>query len=224
LCWGTINFTYNADFFKGKDPPTSYWDMWDPKYKGKVLASEDAGINITTVAILLGYDGYNLTDAQMEEVKQKLLEVKPNIRSLYTGLADAANFFATGEAWLGMSQASVVTKWANDAGANMVDLFPKGSLVWVDSWAITKGGQEKREICEKWIDYSISLDVQETMIIKTYYGGVNKDLVDVLDAEVLKVTHLDDFGIFERLTLMANPESWEKRLKLWNEVKATKVD
>ena len=62
------------------------------------------------------------------------------------------------------------------------------------------------------------------MINKTYYGGVNKGLVNVLDPEVLKITHMDDFAIFDRLTLMQNPESWEKRLKLWNEVKATKVD
>jgi hypothetical protein len=31
---------------------------------------------------------------------------------------------------------------------------------------------------------------------------------------------MDDMGMFDRLTLMRSPESWEKRLKLWNEVKA----
>jgi len=216
--WGTINLFYNADVIK--TPPSGYESMWDPKYKGKVLVSEDAGINITTAAILLGYDGYNLTDDQMEKVKEKLIQLKRQARSFYTGFQDGDNLMISKEAIIGMEQDLSMGKLIRDKGVNVVDLFPKGSLIWVDSWAITKGGDKKRALAEAWINYELSLETQKMHVTKYFRGGVNADLVNVLDPAIIKGTRMDDVGMFDRLTLMGNPESWEKRLKLWNEVKA----
>jgi len=216
--WGTINLMYNADEIK--TPPSGYEDMWDPKYKGKVLLSEDAGINITTAAILLGYDGYNLTDDQMEKVKQKLIDLKHNARAFYTGFQDGNNLMISKEAIIGMEQDLSQGKQIRDKGVNVVDLFPKGSLVWVDSWAITKGGDKKRALAEAWLNHELSLSTQKQHVTKYYRGGVNSELAGVLDPAIIKGAHMDDMDMFNRLTPMANPESWEKRLKLWNEVKA----
>jgi spermidine/putrescine transport system substrate-binding protein len=216
--WGTINPFYNADEIT--TPPAGYEDLWDPKYKGKVLLSEDAGINIATAAILLGYDPYNLTDAQMEEVKAKLIDLKHNARAFYTGFQDGANLMISKEAIIGMSQDLSQGKMIRDKGVNVVDYFPKGSLIWVDSWAMTKGGEKKKALVEAWLNHELSVDTQKKHVEKYYRGGVNSDLVPVLDPAIIKGTHMDDMGMFDRLTLMRNPESWEKRLKLWNEVKA----
>jgi len=216
--WGTINPFYNADEIT--TPPAGYEDMWDPKYKGKVLLSEDAGINIATTAILLGYDPFNLTDEQMEAVKAKLIDLKHNARAFYTGFQDGANMMISKEAIIGMSQDLSQGKMIRDKGVNVVDYFPKGSLVWVDSWAITKGGDKKRALAEAWLNHELSVDTQKKHVEKYFRGGVNADLVPQLDPAIIKGTHMDDMGMFDRLTLMRNPESWEKRLKLWNEVKA----
>lgn len=216
--WGTINLFYNADVIK--TPPAGYEAMWDPKFKGKVLLSEDAGINITTAAIIMGFDGYNLTDDQMAKVKDKLIELKHQARSFYTGFQDGNNLMISKEAIIGMEQDLSQGKLIRDKGVNVVDLFPKGSLIWVDSWAITKGGDKKRALSEAWINNELSLETQKMHVTKYFRGGVNGDLVGVLDPAIIKGTHMDDTGMFDRLTLMKNPESWEKRLKVWNEVKA----
>jgi len=141
-------------------------------------------------------------------------------RAFYTGFQDGANLMISKEAIIGMSQDLSQGKMIRDKGVNVQDYFPKGSLVWVDSWAMTKGGEKKKALVEAWLNHELSVDTQKKHVEKYYRGGVNADLVPVLDPAIIKGTHMDDMGMFDRLTLMRNPESWEKRLKLWNEVKA----
>ena len=76
--------------------------MWDPKYRGKISVWDDLS-TVFMAAQILGYDKpdpnqlYNLSDAQLEAVKKKLLELKPNIRKMWSSGGELTNLFQNHE-------------------------------------------------------------------------------------------------------------------------------
>ena len=85
--WGPNPLLYDtASFAK---PPDSWTIFWDPKFKGKLSVWDDLS-TVYMAAQVLGYDKpdpselYNLNDDQLTAVKQKLIELKPNIRKIWS--------------------------------------------------------------------------------------------------------------------------------------------
>src|SRR5437773_6644218 len=85
--WGPNPLLYDATAFV--QAPDSWAILWDPKYRGKVSLWDELS-SIYMAAQILDYDKpdaaqlYNLSDAQLEEVKKKLLELKPNVRKYWS--------------------------------------------------------------------------------------------------------------------------------------------
>ena len=76
--------------------------LWDPKLKGKISAWDELS-TIYMAAQVLGYDKpdpnhlYNLSDEELENVKKKLLELKPNIRKFWSTGGELTNLFENHE-------------------------------------------------------------------------------------------------------------------------------
>src|SRR3989449_5537700 len=83
--WGPDPMIYDTTAFPR--PPESWNIFWDPKYRSKISVWDDLS-TVYMAAQILGYDRpdpgqlYNLSDGQLEAVKKKLLELKPNIRKM----------------------------------------------------------------------------------------------------------------------------------------------
>ncbi len=81
--WGPDPLIYDTTAFA--KPPESWNVLWESKYRGKISVWDDLS-TIYMAAQILGYDKpdpsqlYNLSDGQLEAVKKKLLELKPNIQ------------------------------------------------------------------------------------------------------------------------------------------------
>src|SRR5205814_6470703 len=92
--WGPDPIIYDTTAFA--QPPDSWNVFWDPKYKGKVSVWDDLS-TVYMAAQVLGYDKpdpsqlYNLSDSQLEAVKKKLLELKPNIRKMWATGGELTN-------------------------------------------------------------------------------------------------------------------------------------
>src|SRR5579872_5587214 len=92
--WGPDPIIYDTTVFK--QPPDSWSIFWDPKYKGKVSVWDDLS-TVYMAAQVLGYDKpdpshlYNLSDAELDAVKKKLLELKPNIRKMWSTGGELTN-------------------------------------------------------------------------------------------------------------------------------------
>jgi spermidine/putrescine-binding protein len=224
--WSNVAITYNRDKFP--NPPDSWGNLFEPSADlcGRTLLSEDAGTAISVAALYLGYeDVYQLDDAQLEDVKGVLQNAAKCTQAFYSGFGDAAQYYAGGEVDLGLELGSLVTTLAKDKGADVANTVPKeGSVWWMDAWGITPRGQEKQELVYEWMNYLMSAEVQLAMTKSTGFGPVREEgVADKLDAETREVLHLGDPSFFEQLVPMQEPrapDSWEKRLKLWNEVKA----
>ncbi|MEX2461196.1 MAG: extracellular solute-binding protein [Paenibacillaceae bacterium] len=219
FAWGTLPMMVNVD--KIKEPIDSWGALWDQKYKGKIVTLDDASNQIAMTALLLGIkDPYNLTDDQFDQVKQKLIAQKPLVRSYYAGFEDGKNLMASGEAWIGYTMGPTMITDLQKDGVNVKEVIPKeGALVWIDN-AVMGKSVKNPELIYTYIDYLISADIQTQFINKTNYGGVNSKAAEMLTDEQKRIVHMDDPNYFNNLVYVAFPESFEKRVKLWNEVKA----
>src|ERR1700745_917676 len=94
--WGPDPIIYDTTAFQ--QPPDSWSIFWDPRYKGKVSVWDDLS-TVYMAAQVLGYDKpdpsqlYNLTDEQLDAVKKKLLELKPNVRKMWATGGELTNLF-----------------------------------------------------------------------------------------------------------------------------------
>jgi putative spermidine/putrescine transport system substrate-binding protein len=83
FAFDSIGLIYNTD--KVKPAPTSMSILWDPKYRGKVLAYDNGEHNFSFTALTMGVaDPFHLTPKQITAVKAKLAELKKNVLSFYT--------------------------------------------------------------------------------------------------------------------------------------------
>src|SRR5437660_10306932 len=94
--WGPNPLLYDTTVFA--QAPDSWAIFWDSKYKGKISVWDDLS-TIYMAAQILGYDKpdpsqlYNLTDEQLAAVKKKLIELKPNVRKIWSTGGELTNLF-----------------------------------------------------------------------------------------------------------------------------------
>jgi putative spermidine/putrescine transport system substrate-binding protein/spermidine/putrescine transport system substrate-binding protein len=223
--WGSIPLIYSTKDFP--TPPDSWDVVFEPPQElcGKVLLDEDASSTISLVAMYLGFkDPYNLTDEQLDQVKQVLEKTRECTKAFYSGFGDAANYFASGDVATGISLGGLVSKLAGEKGASVKEVVPKeGALGWMDTWAISKGGAEKEDLAYKWINWEETPKVQKEAAEATFFGPTVEAGGDMLDPELQHLLHLDEPDYLPSLTPMRSPEgtdSFEKRIEMWNLVKA----
>jgi spermidine/putrescine transport system substrate-binding protein len=120
----------------------SYNALFDPAYAGEVALEATPLTAIAITAMALGADDpTNLTDEEVEEAKQHLLDNRDNFRAFAESDASMVNLFKSGEVVLadggrGTTQAMV------DDGLPVEWVAPKeGALSWVCGLAITSQAQ-----------------------------------------------------------------------------------
>jgi putative spermidine/putrescine transport system substrate-binding protein/spermidine/putrescine transport system substrate-binding protein len=103
--WGPDPMIYDTTAFP--QPPESWNAMWDPKLKGKISVWDDLS-TVYMAAQVLGYDQpdpghlYNLSDQELDAVKKKLVELKPNIRKMWSTGGELTNLFQNHEVVIAM--------------------------------------------------------------------------------------------------------------------------
>jgi spermidine/putrescine transport system substrate-binding protein len=223
--WGSIPLIYSTKAFP--TPPDSWDVVFEPPGDlcGKVLLDEDASSTISLVALYLGFeDPYNLSDEQLNQVKEVLEKTRECTKAFYSGFGDAGNYFASGDVETGISLGGLVSKLAAEKGASVKEVVPKeGALGWMDTWAITKGGAAKEDLAYKWINYEESPKVQAQAAEATFFGPTVEAGGELLKPELQHLLHLDEPKYLTSLIPMKSPEgtdSFEKRIDMWNLVKA----
>ncbi len=207
FCFDSIGLIYDTD--KVKTSPTSMSALWDPAYKGKILAYDNGEHNISFTALTLGYpDPFHLDDEQLATIKEKLVDLKHNVLSFYTTSDEAQQIYMNNDVdliWANYGQQQL--KALQDAGAHVAYINPsEGALAWLDNWVISKGVRDK-SAAEKWINFMISEPVSSQLSERTGFGNT--------------VTETGSAGSGDKLVWLEDVEDPLKRSDIWNEVKAT---
>ncbi len=218
VAWGFIPLIFNTSEISQE--PTSWDDLYDPKYKDKVSVWQDIAL-IYTTAIQLGFKNvYTLSDDQLSQIKAKLLELKPNIRKYWTTAGELANLMASKEAIIGMSFGGVSITQLEAENVPAKEVIPtEGATSWFDAWMIpTKAPNPDAALA--YINYFHQAEVQKEFAKITSYGITNENAVDLVPKDYYEAYSLGDPNFIAGLDYWKVVPRRQKYLDVLNSVVA----
>ena len=146
--WGVTGIVYNKKYVK--TPPTSWNDLWNPAYKGRVILLNDSREVLGMALKKNGFSVNSKNKAELDKAVQDLRRLSPNVLAYDTDTIKQK--FIAEEAWIG-------TMWSGDASfahkdnKDLAFVIPKeGAVIWADTFAIPKGARHK-DLAQKFINY-----------------------------------------------------------------------
>jgi putative spermidine/putrescine transport system substrate-binding protein/spermidine/putrescine transport system substrate-binding protein len=221
--WGPNPIIYDTTVFA--QPPESWSVFWDPKYKGKISVWDDLS-TVYMAAQILGYDKpdpgqlYNLSDQQLEAVKKKLLELKPNVRKMWSTGGELTNLFLNHEVVAAMG-------WPLNTAELKKRSFPVGETIprenttgWIDHLMITSASENK-DVAYQFLEYMVQAKTQKLVTDVTRYTPANPQAGQLMTAEQRQILHMNDIDNYQkRIYFWQDVPRRAKYNEIWNEVKA----
>jgi len=221
--WGPDPLIYDTTVFA--QPPDSWNVFWDPKYRGKISVWDDLS-TVYMAAQVLGFDKpdpsqlYNLTDEQLDAVKKKLLELKPNIRKIWSTGGELTNLFQNHEIVAAMGW-PLMTNQLRRINFPIGETIPKENTTgWIDHLMIT-AGSENKDLAYEFLEFMITAQTQKKVTDVTGYTPANPQAAQLMTRDEVRNLHLDDVDNYQkRLYFWQNVPRRAKYNETWNEVKA----
>ena len=221
--WGPNPLLYDTSMFP--KPPESWNSLWDPKLKGKISVWDDLS-TIYMAAQILGYDQpdpshlYNLTDAELANVKKKLLELKPSIRKIWSTGGELTNLFQNHEIVAAMGW-PLMTNQLRELHFPIGETIPKENTTgWIDHLMIT-ASSERKDLALEFLEFMIEAQTQKKVTAVTGYVPANPRAADQMTSQEKANLHLDDPDAYmARIYFWQNVPRRDKYNEIWNEVKA----
>ncbi len=135
---GTAGILYNADVVS--PPPTSWMDLFDPRWKGRV-GLEDNAVTATMIGALANgiTDPLHMDQAQLDTVKNFLIAHKDQFRTFWHGDAEVKSLFKSGEIVISSGYPDY-PKFLQKEGVNVQFTVAKeGQFLWACGYGISPG-------------------------------------------------------------------------------------
>ena len=221
--WGTVGILYNTSMVD--DEITSWSDLWNPKYKGNILMQDSVRDAFMVGEKMLGYSMNTTDKAELEKVKEKLIEQKPLVQAYV--IDQVRDKMIGGEAAIGVIYSGEMLYVQNEVANSGEDfelkyVIPKeGTNLWIDAWVIPKNAKNK-ENAEKWIDFLNRPEIAKKNFEYITYPTPNKAAFELLDKELQENTALfptDDMLKNSEVFKYLGDEGDSLYNDLWKEVK-----
>lgn len=221
--WGPNPLLYDTTAFA--QPPDSWSILWDRKYRSKISLWDELS-SVYMAAQVLGYDKpdpsqlYNLSDAQLEAVKKKLIELKPNIRKYWSTGGELTNLFQNHEVIAAMGW-PLTTNELRKLNFPIGEIIPRENTTgWIDHLMITAASAHK-DLAQQFLEYMVEAQTQKLVTDVTHYTPANSGTSRLLTEEQRKSLHLDDSDEYmKRIYFWQDVPRRAKYNEIWNEVKS----
>jgi len=222
--WGNESILVRTDLVD--EVPTSWADLWDPQYAGH-LALYDSGESMHIItALALGMDPWKTTAEEDEAIKQKMLELVPNVLMYWSDTTELQQVVASGDVWVAANAWNDAYTALVDEGVAVEYVTPaEGPLGWLCGFAIPTTSQNP-DLAHEMIDAYISVDSMVFLGEEYSYGVANGKAYEQMEpetAEILGLLGLSDPKAIENLYLYepVTAEIREFWSNEWIEVKAS---
>jgi spermidine/putrescine-binding protein len=181
---GTYGIVYNKD--KITKTPTAWQDLWTPEYisAGRMVFLDDNRASIGLTLLTLGYDVNTRDEAQLEEAKAKLLELRPAIKLFDSDSPKTA--LIAGDVDMGMTWTgeAILAQRENPA----IDyVYPsEGTILWMDNYVMLANAPHL-DAAYAWLNYSMQPDVFWLMLRDFPYTMPSRGALDFAAASDVKV-------------------------------------
>jgi spermidine/putrescine transport system substrate-binding protein len=141
LAWqaGLTGLAYNPKLTKR--PITSFNDLFDPAFKGKITMFQDTTDFPTLTMIGMGIDPTKSTEEDWKRAAEKMKELRPQIREFIDN-AGEADVLSSGNAWISMAYSGDIYILNNSGSPDIKFVVPKeGAALWTDNMMIPKGAK-----------------------------------------------------------------------------------
>lgn len=218
---GTAGIMYNADVIT--TPPTSWNDLFDPKYKGRASLQDNAVTAIDVGALATGIeDPLNIDAAQLESVKDFLTDNRGNFRTWWADQGELISLFKSGEVDIASGYTNI-QKDLQAEGLNVQFVTAKeGQMLWTCGYGISpKIDPENVDAAYALLNWYTSLPPQIYAATNWNYMGSNEGIVDAVTPEVRKDASLDTLFDLDDAIPAAPPKDRDAWVQAWAEVKAS---
>jgi putative spermidine/putrescine transport system substrate-binding protein len=157
-------------------PPTSWADLFDPKYKGRILIP-DLGNSVSGPVFLVHQAKMNGGSlANMDPGFEALKRLKPNTVTYWTSMQQISTMLASGEAWLGI--------WSSDRAAALIQSGAPVALAKLKEKPALFGnaigtvkGTKHLKLAQAYVNFVLSAEVQGKVLSAIMLAPTNKNAV-----------------------------------------------
>jgi spermidine/putrescine-binding protein len=166
---GTDGIVYNASTVP--DPPAAWADLWNPEYAGRMVFTDDSRVVIGMTLLSLNYDPNTRDPVQLEQARQKLEQLIPNVRLFDSD--SPSTVLIPGDVDLGITWTGEAFI-ANQGNPDIQYVYPaEGSFLWQDNWAMPTGAAHA-DAAYAWLSYTMQGDIFWLMLRDFPYTMPNR--------------------------------------------------
>lgn len=160
-----------------KTPPSSWAEMFDPKYKGRIVIpslQNTEGLPSLFVAGLLAGGTMESVQKDTDAGFKKLATLKPNLLTIYTQQPQAFNLLEQGEAWMIGPAMSSYALERKAAGAPIDLVAPKEGVFAMPSGIAVIKGAPQSELAFAYVNELLGAELQSKLAGPTFSLATNK--------------------------------------------------
>jgi spermidine/putrescine transport system substrate-binding protein len=186
--WGQTSITYRTDLVDPKYQQEPTWGLlWDERYKGRLAMMSSLIDGVMVAAIYAGaQDPFNMTDAEVEEVRKLMCKQRPLLRYYSDSPSDIQQALASGELVAAVTWNDAYT-WLTQDGVPVTYMKPKeGLMTWTCGITLLQSADPaKMDMTYDVINSYLSPEAGAFEIENWGYGHANRKAFEMVDPDVL---------------------------------------
>jgi spermidine/putrescine-binding protein len=218
---GTSGIVYDADVVTA--PPDSWTDLFDPQWQGRA-GMEDIAVTAFMIGALANgiTDPINMDQAQIDQVKQYLIDHKSQFRTFWKGDAEVKSLFKSGEIVISSGYPDTA-KSLQKEGINAKFVTAKeGQFLWACGYGITPDvAPENLDAAYALLNYYSSPEAELYEAEQWNYQVANMKTLEMASPELIKQASLDAPFHLENAIPASPPANRDAWVAAWTEVKAS---
>jgi len=184
------------------DPPSSIKALWEPRWRGKVLAYNGGSHNFTLAAQSLGLAApFRLQSADWPRAVERLIALRRNVLGFYSQPEESVRLFQRhGAALMFANYGTQQLQLLRKAGADVGYAIPReGALAWLDCWALTRNARQL-DLAHAWIDHLLGEQASTLLVQRQGLANtVSEPEGRAADARLLWLEPVEDVARREAL-------------------------